>query len=333
MIKIKLSHPLRWQREDLPSNYLGQSPDKKGIWQDYKFEINNTCDTCDYWIIHGDINGKYEKSHSKQGVIFITAEEKSVRTYNAKHLAQFNTIITSRDDIQHPNVIRTQYICPWQIHKSFDELIDSKATKKTKNLSAIISDMTHFEGHKKRYAFTNLLKGHFKEKLDWFGRGNLFIENKWDGLADYRYSLAIENSQHLHYFTEKITDCFLAYTMPIYWGCSNILDYFPEKSMILVDINNFEEAIKKIEQAIEENWYQKNFDAIIEARNLILHKYQFMPKIIDIIENKQNSFIKNNKTQTIFPEQKYTHLSIVKRVKRKVLSQFKKSHDTDAQKK
>jgi tetratricopeptide (TPR) repeat protein len=322
---IKLSHPARWQkRKDLPSNYLAQTPESKGVWANYRFEINNDCDVCDYWLIHADVNGKHEKVSSKHGSIFITSEEMSVKSYIQKHIEQFDTIITSRDDIRHPNVIRTQYVCPWQVHQNFDELLNIEAIQKTKNLSAIISDMTHFEGHKKRYAFTNLLKGHFKNKLDWFGRGNLFIENKWEGLEKYRYSLAIENSQHLHYFTEKIADCFLAYTMPIYWGCPNILAYFPEKSMILVDINNFEEAIEKIEQAIEENWYEKNFEAIVEARNLVLHQYQFIPKIIDIIENNQDKFLEKKNTKSkVFREWKYIGDTFLKKVKRNLSIQKK----------
>jgi hypothetical protein len=89
--------------------------------------------------------------------------------------------------------------------------------------------------------------------LDWYCKGENPIENKWDGLKAYKYSIAIENSAHLHYFTEKIMDCFLALSMPIYWGCPNILDYFPEKAIILIDINDFTGAITRIEQAIEEN--------------------------------------------------------------------------------
>jgi hypothetical protein len=46
--------------------------------------------------------------------------------------------------------------------------------------------------------------------------------NKIDGLIDYKYSIAIENCAENNYFTEKITDCILTDTTPIYYGCPNI---------------------------------------------------------------------------------------------------------------
>ena len=42
------------------------------------------------------------------------------------------------------------------------------------------------------------------------------------------FGIAIENFSHRGYFSEKILDCFLMKTIPVYWGCSNIHDYFFE---------------------------------------------------------------------------------------------------------
>jgi hypothetical protein len=45
------------------------------------------------------------------------------------------------------------------------------------------------------------------------------------------FGVAIENVSHRGWFTEKILDCFLLKTIPIYWGCSNIEDYFNPKGI------------------------------------------------------------------------------------------------------
>ncbi len=323
---IKLTHPLNWQRDDLPSNYLGQTPNQLGVWEDYQFEINNDCNECDYWIINGDINQKEEKVNSKFGTFFITSEEKaSIQNYNNKFLAQFDVIITSRDDIQHPQIIRTQYLCPWQVGKSYDQLKDKNISSKPKILSAVVSDMVRLEGHKKRFAFMNQLKGHFKQQLDWYSRENKYVQDKWNGLAEYQYSIAIENSSFPNYWTEKLADCFLAETMPIYWGCPNILDYFPEKSMIFVDIDNFEVTVEKIERAIKENWYKENYESIIEAKNLILNKYQFIPTIVNILKQHKKEFRIKNKSSKIYIQEKYSQISLQKRILNKIKSTiFKK---------
>lgn len=110
--------------------------------------------------------------------------------------------------------------------------------------------------------------------MDLFGKGINFITDKMDGLLPYRYSLAIENASIPYYFTEKINDCFLAYTVPLYYGCRNIDKYFPSRSYIPIDINNSDAAIKKIRDVIENDDWNARLDAVKEARELVLNQYQ-----------------------------------------------------------
>jgi hypothetical protein len=59
------------------------------------------------------------------------------------------------------------------------------------------------------------------------------------------FHVAVENSKHNNWYTEKIGDAFASKTVPIYWGCPNIGDYFDERGIIrfntkeeLIDIVN-----------------------------------------------------------------------------------------------
>lgn len=45
----------------------------------------------------------------------------------------------------------------------------------------------------------------------------------------------IENVRSKYWFTEKLIDCFLTRTVPIYWGCLNIGDYFNTHGMLLAE--------------------------------------------------------------------------------------------------
>lgn len=156
---------------------------------------------------------------------------------------------------------------------------------------------------KSRFVLMNKLKGHFKDKLDWYGKGNIYIKDKTDGLYPYKYSIAIENSIHQDYWTEKIADCFLSYTMPIYFGCPNITDYFDKDAMILLNnIDDFMDVINIIENAIDTNLYEKNIDKIIESRNKILYQYQLFPVIDKLVVKNQNII---NKKITILPIQEF----------------------------
>ena len=86
---------------------------------------------------------------------------------------------------------------------------------------------------------------------------------KVEVFSDGMFGVAIENTHHRNYFTEKILDLFLLKSIPIYWGCNNIGDYFNPKGIIKVNsvddiiwaANNINEGLyENCKEAIEENW-------------------------------------------------------------------------------
>jgi len=106
---------------------------------------------------------------------------------------------------------------------------------KTKLVSMIYSGKNFMEGHKLRHQVAAL--AHDKNiRLDLYGHGcGRPIECKSEGLADYRFSVVIENDRAPNYFTEKILDCFALGTIPIYWGAPNISAFFDMGGIIPVD--------------------------------------------------------------------------------------------------
>lgn len=63
-------------------------------------------------------------------------------------------------------------------------------------------------------------------------------------LFDSMFSICPENTSQRNYFTEKILDCFVTKTVPIYWGCPNIGDYFDERGIVLV--SDLEDLVSKV---------------------------------------------------------------------------------------
>jgi hypothetical protein len=157
--------------------------------------------------------------------------------------------------------------------------------------------------------------GHFKDKLDVFGRGFNYIPDKFNGVADYKYSIAIENSVIPDYFTEKLFECFLTYTMPIYYGCPNIGDYFDERSFILIDIDDYKNSILKIEEAIEGDLYKRSLPYIEDARKRFLEQYHVFAALANILrsQNESSPTVPNMiQHTTILPELTYeSHNSVV----------------------
>lgn len=104
---------------------------------------------------------------------------------------------------------------------------------KSKLASAVASAKAFLPGHVKRLNMINAVK----HRVDWFGRGTgREVSSKLDALRDYNFSIAIENCCYDdYYFTEKIVDCFLTGTIPIYHGCPHIGDFFDKRGILAFD--------------------------------------------------------------------------------------------------
>ena len=104
---------------------------------------------------------------------------------------------------------------------------------------------------------------------------------KVDVFAPSQYSVAIENTQHRGYFTEKILDLFLLKTIPVYWGCSNISDFFNPQGIIY--ITSIDEAIYKLNNILDADYYNKVLPAIEENHKKALQYVDYEQNIVDYI--------------------------------------------------
>jgi hypothetical protein len=105
-----------------------------------------------------------------------------------------------------------------------------------------------------------------------------------------QYGIAIENFSHRGYFTEKILDCFLLKTVPIYWGCSNIGEFFNTNGIIQFD--NVDDLIHQVNILDEQTYNDKITQLAIEEN------YQKALQYVDYEQNVVNTittiFKKNN---------------------------------------
>lgn len=167
------------------------------------------------------------------------------------------------------------HVATWWLNKSYDQLSKLYFTKKSL-ISAVCSKKYPW-----RYEYINSVinlnpkvigKGEpFDEMINLEDRTNLYLNSC--------ATLCIENSCQNNYFTEKFIDPILAWCLPIYWGCPNISDFFPEGSYRLIDINNPDSATEMISKPIT----SYEIDALHEARNLILNKYNIWECIFQTV--------------------------------------------------
>lgn len=76
-----------------------------------------------------------------------------------------------------------------------------------------------------------------------------------------KYHIVVENEQRDNWITEKLIDCLASKTIPIYWGASNIGDYFNTEGMII--FNTLEE-LKDILDNLDEKFYDDRVKVVEE---------------------------------------------------------------------
>ncbi len=150
-------------------------------------------------------------------------------------------------------------------------------------LLTIMSGKYGTSGHRYRIDFLQELCATYPNIIDVYGLGvDRFSLNgtykgyipgwKYNTAKNYQYQLCCENSSQEGYVSEKITDAILTLNMPIYWGCPNIYDYLPKESLIPIDITN-KENIHQIPYVVQAPITKDQIEALLEARNRILTKY------------------------------------------------------------
>jgi hypothetical protein len=283
------------------SQYVGNADSK---WGDVEFHINTELASADVWFVIEDVDVAETCDVPPGRVVFLSAEtsweaDRYIGNSPGKRfLQQFDRVFTPHaayfPDAVQPLVQPSMPFLPWMINANHGNAINQPHRRdltwlqtasrppKTAEISVICSTQSRTPTHRMRLAFVQALKSHFGDRLDWYGNGVNPIPEKWDALAPYRYSIALENSQAPHLITEKLLDCFLTWTHPIYWGAPNVSDYFPEGSYTSINIRDLGQSIEVIERALASTELSGGNDVLEQARNLALtslNPYERMAQI------------------------------------------------------
>lgn len=155
---------------------------------------------------------------------------------------------------------------------------DQMIYEKNRLLSIIASYKRITFGHNLRHEiiekYGNMIDGIY-------GNGYNTIEYKLDGLKDFMFSVCIENSKYDYFFTEKLIDCFVTGTVPIYWGCPSIGKFFDTRGMIIIkDTENLRSIFNKIKPELYEEMkpfiqinFEKSKDYLLPEQWIIKNNY------------------------------------------------------------
>jgi hypothetical protein len=148
---------------------------------------------------------------------------------------------------------------------------DCKIFTKTKNVSIISSGKRQLDGHRLRH---EVIKK-YKKNIDVYGKGYKEIRKKITGLKEYRFQIVIENCKTDYWFTEKLIDCLITGTVPIYYGCPSIGKFFNEKGFVVIsnteDLGDVFPKLTKDLYDSKKSYVKENFE--LAKKYFLAEKY------------------------------------------------------------
>jgi hypothetical protein len=273
-----------------------QIPKESASWGKCEFIFNREAREYDWLVVIDDVSRAHRASAevlacADPHTMLVTTEPPTITSYGRKFCRQFAHVLTSQPPqaLPHPNRIYSQTGNLWFNGLSFDELLHPKLPEKTEIISTVCSTKQQKHTiHNARARFTEWLQERLPD-LTRVGHGHRFVKEKHEVLVPYRFHLAIENYIGPHHWTEKLSDPFLSMSVPIYYGCPNIADYFPEDSYVAIDIKQPEAALERIRTILADpDAYAKRLEALREAKRRVMYEYNLIAMLSDFISKNFN---------------------------------------------
>ena len=297
MKKIYFAENWGQNTKQIEETFKQQSPNISGVWK-------NICSTtnikeADYLVIQDNCREDEARFFAPDKRLYFSREAMDSESIKKYPRDQYNHFSYWNDT----GYLWTKWVYPGKnyngIGKNYDELVEEKfdIDKKNKLLSCVQSNKRLTLGHKFRWFFLKKFVELYPDTLDLYGgiefsNKELKDNNKKFALENYKFSLCFDNQDTIRdFFGTQFTDAVLSWTVPIYWGGADLQKYFPSKSFIKIDIKNPHEINRVIEMLRNED-YKERVEALTEARDLILNKYNLWSTISDIVE-KNEILLKN----------------------------------------
>ena len=236
-------------------------------------------------VFYTDTELEHAFAHDCHEKVAFMLESRAVRPvpydFLEKNIHEFNAVLTHNDDL----VLRYPGKCIYYPHGNcLIRRKDFRIYPKSR-LVSFISSLKNMplQGHRLRYAFfrlysdceARLIPDCFSDKkVEMFGRlADRGIKYKLDSLKEFMFQVVVENSVLDTYFTEKIIDCFVTGTIPIYFGTARVSDHFDPRGIFTFSTL---EQLCEIVSKLSPELYEERLDAV--ERNFKLAQSHVVPE-------------------------------------------------------
>lgn len=253
----------------------------------------------DFTFILGSSRSLQLKS-PKSRTFFCIAEPPEIVNYPASYLVQFGAVIGPRfaqySDLPNfrlsypllPNFVDVDFnpeATSPRIGKKLRRLIgrpskpliqeipsenDLRSISRVKSICSVTSSKRWTDQQIRRLEFLEQLSNHTEIQLELYGSGFNFVGNKSQVLRKFKFQVALENSTHNDYWTEKLSDGLMELNHVFYCGAPNIHSYFTKDAVTILDLQDFKRSIEIIQDKIELGY---QIDEQVSARRTLIKSF------------------------------------------------------------
>jgi len=299
-IKIFFLRQMQWGKPTFNSYTPGDWGDESSRWKDM-VSVEDFRDA-DYLVVFNTPTVDLMRFFPPEKIFYFKGEPEEFEF--SRHMW---------DNVDSKSHIYPRPVNHWHSKKSYSWFKSHDFPEKTKDLSWVTTNagdgsareqgLQVLPNQKRRMDFLIHFLKKYPNNLHLFGRGlNNYIKyqnfvfnhgqlsNKWDGVKDFRYTISFESSIQSGHFTGKLIDGILAGCMPIYYGCSDLENYIPKDSFLRVDLKkDLDSVCDEVIEIIKSDLREQHLDAIREAKELLLDKWNIWNIIYEEIKKYHNS--------------------------------------------
>jgi hypothetical protein len=290
------------------------SPSGSGRLGDFQFHLTpDPSMTYDLVVCYERVDRPLTIKVRRGCTVFVPGEPSEIKSFSTPFINQFNYLLTFRTDLvkrhNRGGHFLTNCLTPWRIGldenlervnaprsiRSYDT-IKKYQPSKSLDLSMVVSNKTGTPLQRTRLKLAQILHQQFTSsgKFHLFGRGVRDIQDSAVALDNFRFSICIENSELPNYFTEKITNAFLTNTIPLYWGCPNVTDFFEtmDNPLFILDPYDIEGSVQKIHYILQnsEALYNSYLPLVLKDKQKILDNYNIYARVVEIIPTVESTY-------------------------------------------
>lgn len=256
----------------------------------------------DWHVIYG-LREELNIPNVAQNVVFVASEPPEIRRYNTRVLNRYGLVMAPGFPYL-SNLSQYAYssgLAPWWVgvtspseehyegHRgplelTRDRIVDAPAPTGN-SVSVIVSTKSRTPWQTARLRLVDYLSRHL-DSLAVYGVGHAPVDDKATVLSQHRYHLAVENSQHAGYWTEKLADPILMGCAVFYGGHPSVVRSFPGKGIELIDPTRPEQVYRKICLAIENDFWSRTRTDIRINRKEILERSGLHREVLRVLDGR-----------------------------------------------